>query len=76
MPASPKALRVMEKFGPIIMTSLNKSGEPALTKYSDVLKYVDKVDYIIEGSDLSGIPSTVYDLKNKKTLREGSITIK
>ncbi len=75
MPASPKVLRLMEKFGPIIMTSLNKSGEKPLTKYSDTLKYVGTVDYIIQGSDLSGIPSTVYDLKNKKTLREGSIHI-
>lgn len=75
MPASPKTLRVMEQFGPLIMTSVNKSGESPLTKYNDVLKYIDKVDYIIKGSDLSGIPSTVFDLKNKRTLREGFVKI-
>lgn len=76
MPDSKKTLKIIEHFGPIIMTSLNKSGEPAITKFSDVIKYERVVDYIIKGDDLSGIPSTVYDLKNNKTLRVGSIIIK
>ncbi|MBP5343411.1 threonylcarbamoyl-AMP synthase [bacterium] len=75
MPDNEKTLKVLEKFGPMIMTSLNKSGEPAITKYSDCLKYLDKVDYIVKGEDLNGIPSTVYDAEKGITLREGSIKI-
>ncbi len=76
MPDCKKTLKVLDKFGPMIMTSLNKSGEPPITKYIDALKYLDKVDYIVKGKDLSGIPSTVYDAINGKVLREGSVKIK
>ena len=76
MPDCKKTLKAIEKFGPMIMTSLNKSGEPPVTKYEDVIKYIDKVDYIVKGKDLSGIPSTVYDAINNKVLREGSVKIK
>ena len=76
MPDCKKTLKAIEKFGPMIMTSLNESGEPPITKYSDALKYIDKVDYIVKGKDLSGIPSTVYDAINDKVLREGSVKIK
>ena len=75
MPDNDKTLKALERFGPMIMTSLNKSGEPAITKYSDCLKYIEKVDYIIKGNDLNGVPSTVYDAINDKVLREGSVKI-
>ena len=75
MPDNDNTLKVLEKFGPMIMTSVNKSGEEAITKYNDCLKYIDKVDYIIKGKDLNGIPSTVYDAVTDKVLREGSVKI-
>ena len=75
MPDNDKTLKALERFGPMIMTSLNKSGEPAITKYSDCLKYIEKVDYIIKGNNLNGVPSTVYDAINDKVLREGSVKI-
>lgn len=70
------ALSILEKFGPMAVTSLNLSSEPAIKKYSEALKYKDLVDYIVQGTDLTNISSTVYDVLNKKILRQGKIIIK
>lgn|SRR5574344_207641 len=75
MPDNEKTLRAIEKFGPIIMTSVNKSGEPSITKFEDCLKFEKDVDYIVKGGDLHDLPSTVYDIKNHKVLRQGSVVI-
>ncbi|MCR5741943.1 MAG: threonylcarbamoyl-AMP synthase [Gammaproteobacteria bacterium] len=75
MPDDKLTLEFLEKHGPMIMTSLNYSGEDPVLTFSDALKYEDKVDFIIKGKDLNSIPSTVYDLINKKTIREGNIKI-
>lgn len=75
MPDDKKTLAVLEKFGPMIMTSLNESGEPAIVKYDDALKYKDLVDYLVIGPDLTGMPSTVYDIENENVLRQGSVKI-
>lgn len=75
MPDNDKTLKAIEHFGPMIMTSLNKSGETAITSFDDCVKYIDKVDYIVRGENLTNIPSTVYDIKNKKVLRKGSVKI-
>lgn len=69
------ALQILEKFGPMAVTSLNLSTEPAILKYSDAYMYLDDVDYVVEGKDLDSISSTVYDCINKKTLRKGDIKI-
>ena len=57
------------------MTSLNLSSEPAIKKYDEAVRYENVVDYIIEGTDLTNISSTVYDVVNKKVLRQGEIII-
>jgi len=75
MPDNDKTIKVLEKFGPMIMTSVNKSGDPAITKFNDCLKFDGLVDYIIKGEDLNGMPSTVYDAVNNKVLRQGSVLI-
>ena len=75
MPDNEKTLKAIEKFGPMIMTSLNESGEAPIIKYEDTLKYKNIVDYIVKGLDLNSIPSTVYDAINNKVLRQGTIKI-
>jgi len=75
MPNDLTTLEILDKFGPMIMTSVNISGEPPIVKFSDCLKFESSVDYIIKGPDLNGIPSTVYDAVNNKVLRQGSIKI-
>lgn len=76
MPNNSKTLKALDKFGPMIMTSLNKSGEPSIIKYSDALKFEGCVDFIVKGNDLFDQPSTVYDIKSKKVLRQGGVRIK
>ena len=76
MPNSTVTLKALDKFGPMIMTSLNKSGEPSITSFEDALKFEKDVDFIVKGGNLHDLPSTVYDIKNHKILRQGSVIIK
>ena len=69
------ALSILEKYGPMAVTSLNLSTEPAILKYRDALEYVSEVDYLVKGGDLNSISSTIYDCINQKTLRDGEIKI-
>jgi L-threonylcarbamoyladenylate synthase len=69
------ALAILEKYGPMAVTSLNISSEPALLKFKDTLAFEDKVNYVVKGRDLSSISSTVYDCINDKVLRQGTIQI-
>lgn len=69
------ALQILDKFGPMAVTSLNISTEPAILKYEETLKFIGQVDYIVKGENLYNLSSTVYDVRNKKTLRQGDIYI-
>ena len=69
------ALDILEKYGPMAVTSLNISSEPALLKFEDTLSFENEVDYIVKGKDLSSVSSTVYDCVNNKVLRQGEIII-
>jgi len=75
IPNDEVALQILRRFGPMAVTSLNLSTEPPITKYKDVLHYLGVVDYIVEGTDLNGISSTVFDPVSKKVFRQGDITI-
>ena len=75
IPKSETALKILEKNGPMAVTSLNLSTEPAIVKFDECLAYEDMVDYIVFGRDLNSPSSTVYDLLNKKILRQGEIKI-
>jgi len=75
IPASLTAQTILKHFGPMVVTSLNLSNEPAVLLYRDALKFEDVVDYIVEGNDLTGVASTVFDPIQKRTLRQGEIQI-
>ena len=62
MPNNENVLKALEVHGPMIMTSLNISGEEPIIKYNDCLKFIDDVDYIVKGKDLSGIPFSINSL--------------
>lgn len=48
---------------PVIQTSANRSGEPALARFEDVpTEIVEGADLAIDGGALTGLPSTVVDL--------------
>ena len=69
------ALDILEKYGPMAVTSLNISSEPALLKFEDTKAFENEVDFIVKGKDLSSVNSTVYDCVNNKVLRQGEIII-
>lgn len=69
------SLKLLEKFGPMVVTSLNLSTEPPILKFEEVLRYQNQVDYIVDGGDLDSQASTVYDTISKTTLRKGDINI-
>jgi L-threonylcarbamoyladenylate synthase len=75
IPSNHTAQSILSQFGPMVVTSLNLSNEPAILKFSEAAAYDGIVDYIVKGKDLEGIASTVYDPVNKKTLRQGSVFI-
>ncbi len=76
IPKDKTALSILEKFGPMAVTSLNISSEPPILKYDDALFFNKDVDYIIKGKDLSSISSTVFDVINKVVIRQGSIKLR
>ena len=69
------ALQILETFGPMAVTSLNVTSEPAILKYKDAMMFVHEVDYIVKGKDLNNLSSTVYDCTNRKILRQGDISL-
>ncbi|XMB71824.1 L-threonylcarbamoyladenylate synthase [Mycoplasmatota bacterium WC30] len=75
IPGNDISLELLKKFGPMVVTSLNLSNQPAITKYHDALKFEKIVDYIVKGEDLNSAPSTVYDLTQDKVLRQGEVII-
>ncbi len=77
LPLNTIAQKVLIKYGPMLTTSVNESGELPLNNFKDIKKsfgqYVDKIYKQKEKS--SGIASTVAKLENGQVivLREGEI---
>lgn len=69
------AYKILKKYGPMAVTSLNLSTEPAILTYNEALQYVNLVDYVVKGKDLSSVSSTVYDPINNIIFRQGEIVI-
>ena len=81
MPKHSKALELINTYGVLRVTSLNKSGEPPLEDMNDIIKqYGNVVSKIYENGDVdkSQVSSTVMMFVNDeiKILREGTIDIK
>ncbi|MEM7819328.1 MAG: L-threonylcarbamoyladenylate synthase [Candidatus Aenigmatarchaeota archaeon] len=69
-------LEIIKKFGkPITTTSANISGQRPLYKISDIIKtFSERVELILDAGDLKEIPpSTVFDVKKRKIIRNGPI---
>lgn len=64
---------------PLFSTSVNKSGQPALWKASDIIRvFGPEADLILDGGDLpGGIPSTILDITVKpcRILRQGGCIV-
>ena len=77
MPAHPKTLELIRKYGPLVGPSANLSGHASGTKYEAIVK---EFDQLIPGFEddafLTGQDSTILDISGTKAriLRQGSIT--
>ena len=78
IPNHPVALEILQRIGPLAVTSLNISGEPTINNAFDAMDVFGKdVDIVIYGDDAGiGIPSTVVTESNGKIviIRKGLIT--
>jgi len=72
IPAHTLTIYLMEKIGPITLTSANISGEKAPERIEDTMKL--DVKYRIDCGKLMGKPSTIVDLTEEiRLIREGAI---
>lgn len=66
------------EFGrPVVSTSANLSGESPVSSYEEARRrFESETDLVIEGGDMTGIPSTIVDLTSGSplTIREGAIS--
>lgn len=69
--------KIIEKVGPVFMSSANKSGEAVCHSLDEIERCCPKLDGILEGDVFFGISSTIVDCTggNIKILREGPITL-
>lgn len=77
MPAHPKTLKLIRKYGPLVGPSANLSGHASGTKYEAIIKEFDQVIPGFEDDAfLTGQDSTILDISGAKAriLRQGSIT--
>lgn len=79
MPNSATALEILRKFGPMAVTSVNKSGSVALNTYEEIEScFNDSIDYIIESNETSSnISSTVIEVMDDdiRIIRQGDIFV-
>lgn len=78
-PRNKTTLKIIKRLGnPIVLTSVNVSGEKSCVTADEIKKTFDKyIDVIVKTEEeISGIESTVVDLSDSKPkiLREGSIS--
>ena len=77
IPAHPKTLELIRKFGPLVGPSANLSGYASGTKYEAIVKEFDQlVPGFEDDAFLTGQDSTILDISGSKAriLRQGSIT--
>lgn len=78
IPNHPFVLKLLNKIGPLAVTSANPSGGNDSQSVEDVLDMLgNKIDLVVDGGTTKGgVPSTVLDITKEpfKILREGPIT--
>jgi len=77
IPKSDYVLSLLEKAGPMLVTSANLSNHPNTTTTKEVLDQLDgRIDIVVDGKTTDNIASTVIDVSGQdiKILRVGKIT--
>jgi L-threonylcarbamoyladenylate synthase len=79
LPDHPITRQLLERTGPLAVTSANRSGEPSPVTAAEVLAQLNgRIDVLLDGGPVpGGIPSTVVDCSGEapRILREGPITL-
>lgn len=77
--ADTQIIELLEKTGPLVTSSANQPGEtPANTVEEAILYFGEKIDFCVDGGDLSGRkPSTILRVVDDtiEVLREGAVRI-
>ena len=77
--ANEELAALLQKTGPLLTTSANPHGEPPANNLDEAVKYFEgRVDFCVQGGDLSGRPpSTVAGFKNGRleVFRQGAVKI-
>lgn len=76
IPDDPFVLSLLRKVGPMLVTSANISGQPALLNDKDVYQeFNHKIHLIVKGKCVNNLASTVVQINDEvKILRQGLIT--
>lgn len=76
IPDDPFVLELLNRVGPMLVTSANVSGQPALLNDKDVfLEFNNKIYLIVKGKCVNNLASTVLQVKeNVEILRQGLIS--
>jgi len=80
VPADPRLRLLLQRLDrPLYSTSVNRSGQPALWRITDILgEFETGVDLVVDAGDLPGrLPSTIVDVSQHpfRVLRQGALSI-
>lgn len=79
IPRSPELCSLLERTGPLLTSSANVAGQPPANTIREAERYFgDKVDFYVDGGDLSGHkPSTILRVLDDaiEIIREGAINV-
>jgi L-threonylcarbamoyladenylate synthase len=68
---------IVRKVGPITLVGANIRGFRSSSNLQEIIgQFGNKIDLYVNGGEISGIPSAIYDYTIKKMLRDGVITLK
>lgn len=80
LPDDDELINFLEQTGPLLTSSANHPGEPVATTVAEAQNYFgDKVDFYVDGGDLSGQePSTIIRVVDDaiEVLRQGAVKIR
>lgn len=70
-------LKLLEKTGPLVVTSANPRGEAACLEAAEVKKRLPSIDAVVRGKAGKNLPSTILDIRTgvPRVLRQGGLLI-
>jgi L-threonylcarbamoyladenylate synthase len=68
---------VIRKVGPITMVGANIRGFRSSSNLKEIIaQFGERITLYVDGGEINGVPSTIYDYTAKKMLRDGPVTLK